>query len=120
MTATFTRDSVCAGDDGDAPHSQRLACPPGCTADQLVRHVMTAARLPSIIGGAATWCLSSRKPVAVLAQQWAEPRVLGLMPLKFADLDADETTVRLHFSYFAQQDPQVVFDVLGRLRLFSP
>lgn len=119
MKAYFTRDSVAAGDDGDAPHAVEIAVPDGMTVEQLVRTICQAAKLPSITGGKATWCLASRVPLAVIAQQWPAPRMIGLMPPKLSDLDADAKSIRLHFSYFAQQDPDTVFEVLRRLRLWA-
>jgi hypothetical protein len=38
-------------------------------------------------------------------------------PAEAGELDVREGTIRLHVSYFAQQDPDVVFDVLRRLQL---
>jgi hypothetical protein len=117
MKAYFTRDSVCAGDDGDAPHAREIDVPDPFDATTFIRAVVAAATLPSISGGQATWCLSSGVPLVVLAQQWPEPRMLSFIPPKLRDLDIDGETVRLHFSYLTQRDPEVVFDVLRRLRL---
>jgi len=50
------------------------------------------------------------------AQQWGAPRILSSFPPKLAELDVKGGTVRLHFSYFAQRDPETVYDVLRRLR----
>jgi hypothetical protein len=117
MKAYFTRDSVCAGDDGDAPHAREIDVPGPFDAATLVRAVVAAANLPSITGGQATWCVASLVPLAVVAQQWAEPRMVSFFPPKLGDLDTDGETVRLHFSYFAQCDPEAVYDELHRLRL---
>ena len=117
MKAYFTRDSVCAGDDGDAPHAAEIDLPNAVTIDALVTLVWQAAKLPSIMGGMATWCVSSGIPLAVIAQQWPTPKRVGLMSPKLADLDWAGQTVRLHFSYFTQQDPDAVLAVLSRLRL---
>jgi hypothetical protein len=40
-----------------------------------------------------------------------------MIPPKLADLDWSGRTLKLHFSYFAQLEPDVVHDVLRRLRL---
>jgi len=117
MKAYFTRDSVAAGDDADAPHAREMELPDGISAEELVRTVCRNARLASIVGGRATWCLSSNVPLAVVAQQWAEPKLIGFPWRKMADLDVAGSVVRLHFSYFAQQDPDVVYAVLQRLTL---
>jgi len=117
MKAYFTRDSVCADDDGDAPHPREADLPDGLTLHQLVCAVVVAADLPSITGGRATWCVSSALPLAVIAQQWPEPRFLAFIPPKLSELDVSSQTIRLHFTYFDQQDPDAVYDVLRRLRL---
>src|SRR5688500_9977792 len=106
MRVYFTRDSVGAGDGGDAPHARQLGVPEGVATDVLVRLVSEAAQLPQIAGGEATWCVSSRVPLAVIAQQWREPRLLSSFLPALTILDFDGRTVRLHFSYFAQRDPQ--------------
>ena len=70
------RDSVCAGDDCDAPHELALAV----GADSLgsfIKRFLAAGYLPSISGGNATWILKTERhtdrALAVIAQQWAEP-----------------------------------------------
>jgi hypothetical protein len=74
--------------------------------------------LPSISGGKATWSLSSRVPLAVIAQQWAAPVILNHPPgPALSELDWDDDVVRLHFTYFAQQSPDSVLAVLRDLRL---
>ena len=116
MKAYFTRDSVAAGDDADAPHAREIDVPDDVTVTELVQLVWHDAGLPSISGGHATWSLSSILPLAVGAQQLSEPRILSSFPPKLTELDVKGGTVRLHFSYFAQRDPETVFDVLRRLR----
>lgn len=117
MIVHLTRDSVAAGDDGDAPHDRALHVPEGVTVRDLVRHVCRAADLPSIVGGKATWGLASGVPLAVVAQQWAEPRMLPAAPERVGALNVVDGVIQMHFTYFAQRDPEVVLDVLGRLRL---
>jgi hypothetical protein len=117
MKAYFTRDSVCAGDDGDAPHAREIEVPDDVTVDALVRLVWREADLPRIAGERATWCISSGVPLAVIAQQWPEPRPISFLPPKLTDLDVMGATVRFHISYFAQEDPETVYGVLRRLQL---
>lgn len=118
--ALLTRDSVCAGDDADAPHELTLACPRVASIAELVRFIAANSKLPSISGGEATWCLSTHRPLAITAQQWTEPRMLVMPDLpasRFIDVGASDA--RMHWSYFAQEGPEVVFRVVGRLRLAS-
>ncbi len=69
MKIYFTRDSDCAGDDGDAPHPRELELPDDVSVDEFIRGVIAAAALPSISGGQATWCVCAGLPLAVVAQQ---------------------------------------------------
>ena len=95
-----TRDSVCMGDDVDAPHEQTLEIAGNQSPEAILREVIRRYPLASIAGGKATWvCKVAGKPVAVIAQQWKEP--------EFRTLPAgipDET--RIHFTYHSQQPPE--------------
>ena len=119
MQLFVTRDSVCAGDDGDAPHPRRLAAPPSATVQQAIETVLAARYLPSIAGGMATWVAASAVPLAVIAQQWPAPRMMPLSSRDRQRLDGEGDVLRLHFSYFAQHDPEQVLGMLGRLRLYA-
>lgn len=115
MKIYFTRDSVCAGDDCDAPHARQIELPANTSIEAIIRSALKASPLASISGGKATWCVSSIWPLAVIAQEWTEPKFLHPIPPKLTELDLRGETICLHFSYFAQQDPDVVFMVVKRL-----
>jgi hypothetical protein len=119
MQLFVTRDSVCAGDDGDAPHPRTFPCPAALPPEQAVATVLAASYLPSIAGGQATWVASSAVPLAVIAQQWPAPRPLPLSARDRQRLDRRGDQLRLHFSYFAQEDPAQVLALLARLRLYA-
>jgi hypothetical protein len=108
---------VCAADDSDSPHACTLETVDNASPEQLIFFVCDSVNLPTISGGNAAWCLSSKIPLAVLAQQWNVPRMIYGIPPRFEDLDVSEGVLRLHFSYFAQTDPDVVLNVLRELRL---
>ncbi|SNC67674.1 hypothetical protein SAMN06265337_2032 [Hymenobacter gelipurpurascens] len=109
MHINLTRDSVAMGDDVDAPHAHRFSMPDGSTLAQVLQTVLSQRYLASITGGEATWvALLEQKPIAVLAQQWQQPVLLGpdlVLPPNVA--------VQLHFRYRTQQDPE---EVLAELR----
>jgi hypothetical protein len=117
MTVHITRDSVCAGDDGDAPHTCVVSIDQRLGIEGLIEQAILAAQLPSISGGQATWCISSAIPLAVIAQQWSGSKMLQAIPPKLNQLDIDGQTIRFHVSYFAQQDPNSVYETLRRLRI---
>jgi hypothetical protein len=77
--------------------------------------VARSGYLASIEGGKATWSAASNIPLAVIAQQWSDPKPLPGLPFAARRLDVRGDTLRIHFSYHAQQDPDVVYEVLSRL-----
>lgn len=110
MTIYLTRDSVAMGDDIDAPHAYELSVPVGCTLAQALQYVLNRPYLASIAGGKATWvALLQQKPVAVLAQQWTQPVLLGPDHMLPSGLE-----VQLHFRYYTQQEPEAVLAELRR------
>ena len=117
MKLYLTRDSVHAGDDGDAPHERTLDVPDRSPLDRVLGAVLAARYLPSISGGRATWSVASNIPLAVVAEQWPAPRLLFLTESQVRGLDWHGDTLRLQFNYHAQADPELVLDVLRRLRL---
>jgi len=118
MKVHLTRESVAAGDDADAPHPRTLEVPDGADLQAVLGAVLAARYLPSISGGLATWSASSGVPLAVLAQQWPAPRMLFLTRADLARLHRREGALRLHFNYHTQLDPELVLQVLSRLRLY--
>ncbi|WP_345817731.1 hypothetical protein AAGS40_30515 (plasmid) [Paraburkholderia sp. PREW-6R] len=114
-----TRDSVAAGDDIDAPHRLEFGISSDRAIADILRYVSQLSYLPSIVGGKATWSAVSGRPLAVIAQQWAAPKPLSVLPIAFSDLDSRSDGLYLHFNYHAQVDPDIVFNVLDRLRLKS-
>jgi hypothetical protein len=113
----ITRDSVAAGDDIDAPHVRTGRVADESDIEQIVATCLNASPLPNISGGQATWCLSSLVPLAVIAQQWPRSRLVSSIGPRIESLDLRDDILRLHFSYFAQHDPEDVLAVLQRLRL---
>ena len=113
----ITRESVAAGDDVDAPHLRAGTISDDTSIEQLVGACLKFSPLPTIAGGEATWCLSSLVPLAVVAQQWEQPRLVWGVSRRIGSLDLRGDELRLHFSYFAQHDPNDVLDVLNNLRL---
>jgi hypothetical protein len=116
MKVRINRDGVCAGDDIDA-HDHVLDLPDTERLDTLVGNVLRAYELPRIQGGKATWCLTSRRPIAIVAQQWTSPRMVPWQTRPVSDCKIVDAVVRRHFTYLAQIDPDVAYEVLRRLRL---
>ena len=113
----ITRESVAAGDDVDAPRLRTGEISDDSSIEQLIAACLKVSPLPMISGGEATWCLSSLVPLAVVAQQWEQPRPVWGVSRRIESLDLRGDDLRLHFSYFAQHDPNDVLAVLNNLRL---
>lgn len=116
MKIRLTRESVCAADDCHAPHEKNLTVPDDSTVQDLAETIQREY-LPKIQGGRATWSLVTRVPVAVLAQQWREAKVIFPFDDVVAKLASPGGPVRLHVNYHAQLDPDVVLEVLKELNL---
>ncbi len=102
------RDSVCAGDDCDAPHERILHARLDESLDALLGRLLTERYVASISGGQATWVLVGRMPLAVVAQQWAQPRYLVQPSALLAGLIELNKRPHLNFLYRAQADPEQV------------
>jgi hypothetical protein len=107
------RDSVCAGDDIDAPHAQRFAFQVKDTLAEALSAIVETRYLASIPGGNATWIVEAAgKPVAVVAQQWKSPNFLIDPTTLVAECISPEAPRGLFFRYWCQVDPAVVFECL--------
>ena len=109
----LTRDSVCAGDDTDAPHEQAFELPFEASWFAFVQALTQRSKLPSISGGHATWVLHSRVPLAVVAQEWSEPKLLGASEPGPGALAFERGELRFNWEYCVQRDPDAVFRLLS-------
>lgn len=112
MTIRMTRDSVCMADDVDAPHETFMEVQDDLSMAEIIGLISRSGYLASIAGGMASWSVESGRPIAVVAQQWAEPKMLvdsgkdGTAQLKVG------SSLQLHFRYHAQEDPDAVLATL--------
>lgn len=116
MEIVATRDSVAMGDDVDAPHEQRFSFSDSISVEQAIDQIVKSGYLASVQGG-ATWSVVSRVPVAVVAQTWGQSRPVSRRPQELGSLKVEGGSIRLHFNYHAQLDPEIVLEVLKRLKL---
>ena len=112
MKVLSTRDSVAMGDDIDAPHERMFVFPDEMSVEAIVAAIAGSGYLASIAGGKATWVTISGIVLAVVAQQWADPRPVLSRPIEIAELDVREGIVQMRFSYHAQKDPNLVLEAL--------
>ncbi len=112
---TADRDSVCAGDDCES-HERPFAASLGALMPELIQLATNACKLAGIAGGNATWIVEAGgyggKPIAVIAQQWEEPRLLVPNSTTVESLFAHHKT-KLFFKYWCQANPDAVFNALA-------
>lgn len=107
------RDSVAAGDDVDAPHQIKLSVEGSASVAHAVAKATSANYLPTIAGGRATWIVEAGSlPLAVVAQQWPEPRYLVPPTQPVAQFIANSAGCQIYFKYWCQADPNTVFESL--------
>jgi hypothetical protein len=114
-----TRDSVAAGDDADAPHERTFSFRDSPSPLAAVARIVAEGYLARIFGGKATWSVESGVLLAVVAQQWSEPRLVPWQEPAWLQLDQAGGIYRLHFNYHAQIDPEIVLRILKDLKLRS-
>lgn len=90
-----------------------------CAVQQLLDRIRSDS-LPVIEGGKASWVASSAKPLGVLAQQWPQARTiwrmsLGTVSSRAKELNWSDGSLRVHLSYLAQIDPEIVLSVVQAL-----
>ena len=107
------RDSVCAGDDIDAPHELKVRISPETSLRELVEQFLEGRRyLANVEGGKATWILEGKRPIAVFALQWDQPRYLVPPESSIASVIDADSVPQFNFRYWCQVDPDVVFNCL--------
>ncbi|NUM33324.1 MAG: hypothetical protein HUU50_02170 [Candidatus Brocadiae bacterium] len=103
ITVIATRRSVCAGDDCDAPHEKIFTMEDCCDLLSFTKQILQKYPLPTISGGKATWMLYTRQnPIAVIAQQWPEPKIIASDSLLQDEMKSKTTTV--YFDYLGQEE----------------
>ncbi|WP_438490117.1 hypothetical protein [Streptomyces sp. S186] len=113
MKVHLTRDSVAMGDDVDAPHEDTRDLPAEMSVREAVAFVVRSGYLAPIAGGKASWVLTSAcASIAVVAQQWKEPRIITPGDCSLASLATDDGVIEWHFRYLAQQDPVAIYEEL--------
>ena len=112
MSVIIWRDSVAMGDDIDAPHEWAVPLPADATVANLVTKILRKGYLARIAGGLATWIVEGRQPVAVLAQQWREPRWLVDSDMPVTALCRGAGRANFEIRYWCQVDPDRVYACL--------
>lgn len=112
MPIVIWRDSVAMGDDIEAPHEWAAPVAEEASIAAVVRAMIRASYLASIAGGRATWIVEGAQPLAVVAQQWREPRWLVPPEVAAASVRRPDGHPDLHVRYWCQADPDRVYEAL--------
>lgn len=97
-----TRDSVCAGDDVEAPNEKYVEVHSFTEPEAFIQAVTHAYGMPLIQGGRAAWTVHlNGDKIGVVAQEWNSPRA------SVRELHFDESN-QVFLRYHAQSDPNTV------------
>lgn len=115
LIVAVDRDSVAAGDDCES-HAAATTVSVTDSVAALLDAAERACPLAGIIGGRATWIVDvgsgdAVAAVAVVAEEWQEPRLLVPPTTTVADLFAARAPA-VFFRYWCQADPVAVFEAL--------
>jgi hypothetical protein len=116
MKALMDRDSTCAADDIFS-HTQQIDLPETWTWEELVEFLWNSSDIPiknSI--GKSTWVLSSMGPIAVAAQEWDRPKLLFSTKMEQRLFHASDEVLHFHWSYIVQTDPDIVYEIISRIK----
>lgn len=116
MKILLTRDSVAMGDDMFAPHSHIIEHPESATTEDIVNAIKDSSYLPSIHGEKATWSVVSSNPIAVIAQQWLNAKFMPQFNHSLDSLMRTTDGFKIHINYHAQIEPDIVYEVLRRIK----
>ncbi len=116
MFVSLTRDSVCAADDLDPPHEQVIIVADSAMIGDVLQKAIGSGYLPFISGGRATWSAETSMPLAVIAQEWTSLKLLASNSPLAETADIGQEPVRIHFKYYAQEEPEFIFERLSRLK----
>jgi hypothetical protein len=114
ILASVDRDSVSAGDDCQS-HESSFNTTPGTEVAEFLRDARRASPLAGIAGGQATWLIDTQGfgngCIGVIAQQWAEPKLLIPGNTTVEQLYAGRHPT-VFFRYWCQASPEAVFEAL--------
>ena len=124
MQVIATRDGVHPGDDPVPSHRFEIA--DDSTPEDILQKAADRHWLPSfwdwqrnVPVDQATWVIASNEVLAVLAYQWPDLRFMSFLEIRMRGVDLREGVLRLHFSYLARVDPEMVYNILRRVTLHS-
>jgi hypothetical protein len=109
----INRDSVCMGDDMES-HEVKMEINESTKLCELILKIIEMRYLASIGGGKATWVLKyNNELLAIIAQEWREPKYLVNKEKKIYNLIGVCNKPEIYFEYILQENPDMVFEKLS-------
>jgi hypothetical protein len=110
----MTRDSVCMGDDAEAPHEAEWEVDDEATVEYLLG--LTARRCPGMPGNCWVayfgYSRAVGEPVALLAHGWPWPRVLPVWDTPRRP-SVRSGTVEIFWAYRSRAEPEALWRQMG-------
>jgi len=108
MTIRLTRENITGSEDTDAHHDRMLEVSDGCAISEIVDIVLLSSYIPTVPAGRATWiAYADDHVVAVVAQEWIEPKYIVPPDRRYEHL------ANLDFEYAGQHSPDDVFATMA-------
>lgn len=112
----MTRDRYSAAENRLTPREHRVKIHACTTIEELVFNVYGQLKSLEPAYHCSTWAITSKRPLAVISEQWDSPRVLLRTVRRFEDmLMATGRTAHLHFCLYQSQDPEALYRTLDQL-----
>lgn len=112
----ITRDSLSRADKLKAPHECVTKVSSTATVEELLLSVYQKLKLADPAYTKATWSVTSKRPLAVVSQQWAKPRILLRSVRRLEDtMIVQGSTAYLHFCLHNDADPDALYQVMDQL-----
>jgi hypothetical protein len=108
----ITRDSVCAGDDCDAPHGRQMEVSELMPLKFVIQDILESGYLAKISGGRATWLIEIGEPVGVVTQQWKDTHFFVNAGGPIGTFLKGKSEI--HFKHEAQNAPEEVVEAYKR------
>jgi hypothetical protein len=106
------RHSVSAADDLFAPHEKILKVKDDETIETTLDKILATHYLPNIQGGKATWIVTGKNSLAVVAQQWLKPYFLMEATTPIKDLLDFTDERQIEFLYWRQVEPNEIIECI--------
>ncbi|MFK7789402.1 MAG: hypothetical protein AB8C95_07945 [Phycisphaeraceae bacterium] len=111
-----TRDSQSRIDKIKAPHEYVTKISSTQTVEELLFSVYQKLKTADPAYAKATWSITSKRPLAVVSEQWAKPRILLRSVRRVEDtVIVRDNTAYLHFCLHEDADPDAIYRMMDQL-----